>query len=835
MEVGPSHPSHESPLQSQPQQPFVPPPSQDQREATSTARRLRRAIPATIAMLVGVALSLALFFEARALDYQRIQFEFDSVGEDIKTVLQSRLTANVDLLRSIASLYASSNEVDREEFTRFTRSTLQGYPGIRGLAWAPRVAPTDVEAFEALAVRRLKVSPGFQVRRPIQAHDMDVYPLTFVEPPEQLTAVLGINLNDYEPFRRVIAGAIDEGRLLGSDPVEFDDPPESFDCLAFLPVYQGGEQPERVEARHAKVRGVAVAMLNFSQLLQSSLEVVNLHGQDLRFIDSTRPGSDRVLYESKGTSSAAATQLRPWQQNFDLAGRQWTLQGIPSEQYLDARRRSSPWGLLAAGLLVTVLVSAYIQSLLVRTARVRELVDVRTAKLAWANEMLEAEVNDRRNMHEALRQSEERNRAVVQQASEGIYLVDVQSHKIIEANPALHKLLGHQPGELKGIPIYECVGDSKENIDERMKRVIASTRPIIGERQYRRRDGTFVDISASATVIQYGGRQVMCTVVHDISERKRAQKLLEEKNEQLAEAALAEREALAAMKSAQSQLVQAEKLAGLGQMVAGVAHEINNPLSFVANNVAVLQRDCAALKQLLETYREADEVIARESADVMDRVRKQAEQIDLGYTLDNLDELLVRSREGLRRIQQIVKDLRDFARLDEGELKEADINAGIQTTANIIHGRAKKRQVQIDLQLADIPPIVCYPAKINQVVMNLLSNAIDASPPNAKVTVTTRANHAGIEIEVADQGSGIPAEIRERIFDPFFTTKPVGEGTGLGLSISYGIITEHGGRIDLESEVGNGTRFTVHLPFIAPVAAPKPCMKKRTSPEPTTP
>lgn len=816
MEAGPSHASQKPSPENETA--FVPPPSRDERDGNRTRRRLRRSVPALTALLAGIALSLGLFYGARSFDDQRIQFEFDSVGDDIKAVLQSRLSTNLDVLRSIASLYASSNEVDREEFSRFTRGDLQTYQGVRGLGWAPRVAPKDIAAHEVQAIKQLKVAPDYKVRRPIQVHDADIYPLTFIEPDEQLSGLLGTNLTDYEPFRRVILRSIDEGKLLGSDPVQLEDPQERFDCLIFLPIYEGGAQPDSPEARESKVRGVTIGLLNFSQLFESSIEILNLHGQDLRLVDRTQPDAERVLYESKGLLESEGTDetpLRLWEQHFELAGRQWTLQGIPSERYLSAQRRNSPWGLLAAGLLVTGLVSAYIQSLVVRAARVRELVDERTAKLAWANEMLEAEVHDRRSMHEALRQSEERNRAVVQQAAEGIYLVDVQTHKIVEANPALHALLGYGPGELKGRLVYECVGATKENIDERMKRVIASPRPIIGERQYKRRDGSLVDISASASVIQYGGRQVMCTVVHDISERKRAQKMLEEKNQELAKA-------MDAMRSAQSQLVQAEKLAGLGQMVAGVAHEINNPLSFVANNVAVLQRDFASIKQLLEMYKEAEAVLGRECADVMSRVKQIADEIDLPYTISNLDELLVRSREGLRRIQQIVKDLRDFARLDEGEIKEADVNAGVQTTANIILGRAKKRQVQVDLKLGDIPAVNCYPAKVNQVVMNLLSNAIDASPPNETVTVTTRTEEGGVAIEVADHGTGVPPEIRERIFDPFFTTKPVGEGTGLGLSISYGIVKEHGGRIDLESETGNGTKFTVHLPFVPPPAKKKP-------------
>jgi two-component system NtrC family sensor kinase len=302
-------------------------------------------------------------------------------------------------------------------------------------------------------------------------------------------------------------------------------------------------------------------------------------------------------------------------------------------------------------------------------------------------------------------------------------------------------------------------------------------------------------------------------IAHDITERKRAESLLRAQNELLDQSARSERQAHEALKRAQSHLVQNEKLASLGQMVAGVAHEINNPLSFVANNVAVLQRDLRGLATMIDLYRRADPTIAAHQPDLAAELREAATRLDVNYTLTNIPELLVRSREGLRRIQQIVKDLRDFARLDESDLHDIDLNEGIRSTVNIILGVAKKRQVKVEMDLAPLPRFSCYPAKINQVVMNLLANAIQASHEGDTVAVRSSHDNGAVRIQVADQGSGIPEHIRGRIFDPFFTTKPPGEGTGLGLSISYGIIQDHGGRIDLETETGKGSTFTVTLPL----------------------
>jgi PAS domain S-box-containing protein len=308
-------------------------------------------------------------------------------------------------------------------------------------------------------------------------------------------------------------------------------------------------------------------------------------------------------------------------------------------------------------------------------------------------------------------------------------------------------------------------------------------------------------------------------VFWDVTARERAERMLQQTNRQLEQAVQSERQARETLQKTQSTLVQAEKLAGLGQMVAGVAHEINNPLAFVSNNIAVLQRDVKALVELLKAYAEAEPRLKAEVPELWARIDDLSDRIDLPYTMQNLPGLLDRSREGLKRIQQIVGDLRNFARLDESDLHEIDLNDGINSTINIIRGHAKKKGVEIEFERGQLPPVACYPAKLNQVVMNLLSNAIDASPEQGKVTVRTEANNGTIRIEVSDHGHGIPPAIRERIFDPFFTTKPPGEGTGLGLSISYGIIRQHGGTIDVESEPGKGATFTVAIPTTAPASS----------------
>ena len=260
-------------------------------------------------------------------------------------------------------------------------------------------------------------------------------------------------------------------------------------------------------------------------------------------------------------------------------------------------------------------------------------------------------------------------------------------------------------------------------------------------------------------------------------------------------------------------MLQQANLASLGQTAAGVAHEINNPLAFVTNNITLLKREVTDLHDILRLYQQAETTLGAYRHDLLERIRTLSDEVDLPFVQANLDGLLDRSREGLKRIQKIVENLRDFAHLEEAESQEADLSAGVTATVSILHELAARRHVTLETELENVPKLNCYPAKINMVIQNLVVNAIDACSAGGTVVVRTRAREEAVEIEVADDGCGIDSAIQGKVFDPFFTTKPVGQGTGLGLSMSYGIIKDHGGSIDFESETGRGTRFTCVIPF----------------------
>jgi signal transduction histidine kinase len=261
-----------------------------------------------------------------------------------------------------------------------------------------------------------------------------------------------------------------------------------------------------------------------------------------------------------------------------------------------------------------------------------------------------------------------------------------------------------------------------------------------------------------------------------------------------------------ALREAQAALVQNEKLASLGRVAAGVAHEINNPIAYVTNNVTVLRRDMQAALEVLDAYAAGR---AAEAARI-------GEETDLAYFRAHFGRTCDKTLEGLQRVRDIVRNLRDFARLDEAEFKEADLNAALDSAVEILRYEIKNKDIRLEKDLRPLPPVPCHSGKINQVFLNLLANAVQACERGGRVTARTRAEGDGVVIEVEDNGSGIRPEHRARLFEPFFTTKPVGQGTGLGLSVSFGIVRDHGGAIEVESEVGRGSTFRVRLPLRQP-------------------
>jgi signal transduction histidine kinase len=260
----------------------------------------------------------------------------------------------------------------------------------------------------------------------------------------------------------------------------------------------------------------------------------------------------------------------------------------------------------------------------------------------------------------------------------------------------------------------------------------------------------------------------------------------------------------------QAQLVHSEKMASLGQLAAGIAHELNNPAGFIYGNMSVLSECSNSLMKLLAFY----DCLPLPS-DVATEIGKLKEEIDYNNLAADFFSIIADCREGSERIRDVVQNLRVFSRLDEAEFKKIDLHEGIDSTTRLLSRYYGESRIILERDYGDLPLVSCYAGQLNQVWMNLLVNAAQAVSGEGRVQIRTRLEGGTVLVAISDTGCGITPEHQNKIFDPFFTTKPVGEGTGLGLSIIYGIIERHGGSIKVESELGEGTTFTVSIPVNA--------------------
>jgi signal transduction histidine kinase len=288
-------------------------------------------------------------------------------------------------------------------------------------------------------------------------------------------------------------------------------------------------------------------------------------------------------------------------------------------------------------------------------------------------------------------------------------------------------------------------------------------------------------------------------------------KVEQELREAKAESDSSLRRSLQQLEAARNQLIQSEKMAAIGQLAAGVAHEINNPIGYINSNFYTLQHYVAMLEQLFAAYDEVHDRLP-EGHPEKERIRQARDAIDLAFLRDDLPKLIQESRQGGERVKKIVMDLKNFARQDETVWEEATVNDLCEHTLNIVYNELKYK-AEIVKEYGETPPIRCHPVQLEQVLVNLLVNAAQSIETRGVITLRTATTEGKVIMEVEDTGCGIAPEHLPRLFEPFFTTKPPGSGTGLGLSISYSIVQRHGGDITVRSTPGKGTVFRVSLPI----------------------
>ena len=368
-------------------------------------------------------------------------------------------------------------------------------------------------------------------------------------------------------------------------------------------------------------------------------------------------------------------------------------------------------------------------------------------------------------------------------------LIITDSQGIIQTfNQLTLDLLGYEAQELEGQPLSAIA------VDLPSLEVLDKANPLIRKQaKYRAKGGTEIPVifSNSAILDSDGMLESLVCIALDVTNHN----LLE------------------------SQLLQSEKMASIGQLAAGVAHEINNPMGFIFSNLGTLNEYIQDITELIEAYKNLEQEVQNGTSEAaknqLEKLNAKKEALELDYLLNDIDELIKESRDGADRVRKIVLNLKEFSHVGRDEKVPSNINEGLESTINIVWNELKYK-VTLQKSYGDIPEVTCHLQEINQVFMNLLVNAGQSIAEQGEIGIRTYEETDHVCIAISDTGKGMPPEVKDRIFEPFFTTKKVGEGTGLGLSVGYQIIVDkHGGELLVESEENIGTTFTVKLPKIA--------------------
>ncbi len=403
--------------------------------------------------------------------------------------------------------------------------------------------------------------------------------------------------------------------------------------------------------------------------------------------------------------------------------------------------------------------------------------------------------NDNDKELKRLRESEEKYRKMIEHANDAIFSIDIDTSVILEVNPRAVEMTGYDESELLRMKAWEThPPEEYEATKELFAKVLASGSGMCVDLHFLTKTGKLLSVDVSAAVISYGNNRIIQRICRDVTERRMLEDELKKSNVDL-EHKVDER--TLELRCNQTQLAHAEKMATLGHLVAGVAHEVNTPLGALKSNNDLLIRALARLKKIVEAPEAPCEI--REDPGLM-------------KIMSSIEDLNSINKDAMERIVTIVRSLRKFARLDEAKQDRVDLHEGLESTLTLVHHELKNR-IDVHKNYGSLPPVTCFPNQVNQVFMNILVNASQAIEGKGEIFIDTYTRDDNVIVEIRDTGKGISKENLGRIFDPGFTTKGSGVGTGLGLSIVYQIIQDHNGSIEVTSDVGKGTAFRIILPI----------------------
>ncbi len=402
-------------------------------------------------------------------------------------------------------------------------------------------------------------------------------------------------------------------------------------------------------------------------------------------------------------------------------------------------------------------------------------------------------------------------RAVEQNSATIAIVITDSEGTIIYVNPRFTEMTGYTKDEALGQNPHILKGEDGLTNYADMWQTLLAGRQWRGDFHNKRKNGEFFwERAAISPILDEAGEIThFLAIKEDITERKEIEQELERSVAESVQMATTLEFVNAELKAAQSQMLQREKMASIGQLAAGVAHEINNPIGFVSSNLRSLDK---YLKKLTDYLKILERKIKEQAPDAWQEVMPERKKMKVDFLLEDCDDLIAESLDGSERVRKIVQNLKTFSRVDQAEAQSADLNECLESTIDIVWNEIKYKST-LEKNLAELPDLYCSPQELSQVFTNILINAAQAIEKDGLIRICSWLGGDSIFISIQDNGSGIAEENLEKIFEPFFTTKQVGDGTGLGMSISYEIVKKHGGKIVIDSELGKGTTFTIELPL----------------------
>ena len=717
--------------------------------------RRRRIIMPLLATLI---LTLLAFHGVSRWEQDQITGRVRTDGAAIAKRIADRLITHREVLASLHHFISATPEFTFRQFEQFTRITLKDNPDIFALSYNDLVTLSERPPFER-AMSRLSPLGPYRIterdgrKRLVPAAVRPEYvAVRYIVPLANNQPAVGFDINS-EPLRR---NAIERARTSGGMAVTapltlVQEQKERVGVLELMPVHGDG-----TSGGSARLLGFAVAVVKVDELIDIATRGMVPAGVRFEVRDPREPRGQNLFYRFAPPEAAGGPSSRTitWRTGLRMGDRDWELSLVASEWYLQQHRSWVPWGVAIAGLSFAALLQTLMLGMTGRTA-----------------------VFQRQN--EALKASEERYQRLFNDSPLPMWLYDADTGRFLMVNGRAVAHYGWPEEEFLRMSRFDLVppGDLPADVPPERS----------AECRHLRRDGSVVDVLVSSSPAESGGRPARLEVVQDITQDKRNQAELFRKDQAL---------------------LQSEKMASIGQLAAGVAHEINNPLGFISSNLRTMAGYMSQLRRYDQFLQNLNSSLPPEARVACTARRRE---LEVEYLLKDGSDLITESLAGTDRVTKIVRDLMNFSRTDAPVLEPVSLASCLESALTICYNELKYI-ASIRKEYDDETTVRCHPGQLNQVFLNLLVNAGHAVRPQGEIALRCWHDEHSVYASVSDTGQGIPEELRTRIFEPFFTTKEVGEGTGLGLSISYEIVKKHGGELVVESCEGKGTTFTVRLP-----------------------